>query len=228
MFVYKITNTQNGKLYIGVTIRTLENRWIRHKSSALKGSMSPIHRAIRKYGETNFTIELVEEVARIEELPLAEQKWIVYYNTFHSSDGYNATKGGDGTWGRIHSAETRAKIKTSLQTARDEGRFLNAAWYTNVLLARQHQVGVALSEQHKANISKATKGKPKNHMSGKLPIAVDQFSKDGELLITHISYAAAAKYVNTDASSIMKCCQGKRKTVMGFIFKYHKEQVANA
>ena len=35
MIIYKITNKQNGKMYIGQTINSLENRWKRHQSDAL-------------------------------------------------------------------------------------------------------------------------------------------------------------------------------------------------
>ena len=35
MIIYKITNKQNGKMYIGQTINSLEDRWKRHQSDAL-------------------------------------------------------------------------------------------------------------------------------------------------------------------------------------------------
>ena len=34
--VYKITNVLNGKIYIGITTRTLEERWQQHCYDALK------------------------------------------------------------------------------------------------------------------------------------------------------------------------------------------------
>lgn len=93
--IYKITNLINNKKYIGKTIETLEKRWKRHVYSALREENPyPLSRAIRKYGEEAFKIELIEE-APDSELSELEIKYIKIYNTFEG-DGYNATIGGDG------------------------------------------------------------------------------------------------------------------------------------
>lgn len=222
MLVYKITNSVNDKLYIGVTVKTLQNRWNRHKSSANNGSNSPIHRAMRKYGFDAFSIELIMEVNSVEEMKKMEQMFIEEYNTFGPDGrGYNATKGGDGTWGRTHSQQTLEKIKDGLQKARDEGRFLNEAWYQKCLLARKNQIGVSFTEERKQKISKSLKGKSKNHLSGKLPVSVDQYCKEtGEYIQTFESYGQAARAINSNQSDVMRCCQGKRRSVKGFIFKF--------
>lgn len=48
MFIYKITNTRNNKVYIGQT----ESRWYRNKH---------IQNAWNKYGEASFTFEVIEQ-----------------------------------------------------------------------------------------------------------------------------------------------------------------------
>ena len=50
-----------------------------------------IHRAINKYGKSNFTIEVIEEVESTN-LNDRERYWIKYYNSYNN--GYNSTKGG--------------------------------------------------------------------------------------------------------------------------------------
>lgn len=57
MWVYKITNIQNGKVYIGQSVRPISERWHRHITHAMSGVLDThFARAIRKYGEESFTI----------------------------------------------------------------------------------------------------------------------------------------------------------------------------
>ena len=99
-FIYKVTNTTNGKLYIGKTIRDVQGRFQEHLREAYaKNFHRPFHDAIRKYGPENFSVETIEEVS-YNEIDIREQYWIEYYRSyigFNDSNGYNATLGGDGT-----------------------------------------------------------------------------------------------------------------------------------
>ena len=40
MFIYKITNTKNNKVYIGQTIRPIQERFKRHKTDALNNILT--------------------------------------------------------------------------------------------------------------------------------------------------------------------------------------------
>ena len=52
MWIYKITNIQNNKVYIGQTIRPIQDRFHRHINDALNNILDThFARAIRKYGE---------------------------------------------------------------------------------------------------------------------------------------------------------------------------------
>ena len=96
MIVYLITNTVNGKQYIGMTKRTLDGRWNSHCSAARRNSPYRFHAAIRKYGEESFKREVLYENLEIGECRILEESVIVEYNTM--SDGYNAKPGGCGGW----------------------------------------------------------------------------------------------------------------------------------
>ena len=90
MYIYKITNTVNGKVYIGQSIRPIEKRFQRHINDAVNNVLDThFARAIRTYGEDNFKLELVETCNTQEELNLREQYWIRYYDSIHN--GYNET-----------------------------------------------------------------------------------------------------------------------------------------
>ena len=54
MYIYKITNKINNKMYIGQTIRPVEDRWKRHINDALNNILDThFARAIRYYKPEN-------------------------------------------------------------------------------------------------------------------------------------------------------------------------------
>jgi group I intron endonuclease len=106
--VYKITNTLNGKLYIGITIRPLQTRWKQHITQS-RTSEYPLHKSMRKYGIDQFTIEVIEMCIDHTTLLQRERYWIECYNTM-IPNGYNITAGGEGIFGMHRSEETKRKI----------------------------------------------------------------------------------------------------------------------
>lgn len=96
-FIYKITNLQNNKVYIGQTSTSLERRFRQHQIAAFTLQLKrPLYNAMRKYGIENFKIDLLEEVAPTE-VSAREQFYIKLYESFAPlGKGYNATRGGEG------------------------------------------------------------------------------------------------------------------------------------
>ena len=92
--IYIIRNTINSKVYIGQTKVSLKLRFQNHLSAARNGKDYVIGKAIRKYGEENFYIELLEECT-IEELNESERYWISYFNSTDNKFGYNISIGGN-------------------------------------------------------------------------------------------------------------------------------------
>lgn len=92
-FIYKITNIVNGKSYIGQTIQDVKERFYQHCATKCSKAVSnmAIHKAIKKYGKSNFTIEVIEEIDSAN-LNDREKYWIKYYNSYNN--GYNSTEGG--------------------------------------------------------------------------------------------------------------------------------------
>lgn len=88
--VYKITNIINGKCYIGVTTRNIEQRFEEHCKAD-----SGIGKAIKKYGRGNFLKEIIDYAYNHDELMVLEIKYIEKYNSYKS--GYNYTLGGEGS-----------------------------------------------------------------------------------------------------------------------------------
>ncbi len=92
MIVYMIRNRVNGKAYIGQTVRKLRQRLSHHKCAAKRGSLSPVHSAIRKYGLGAFVIEVLASAKSLLRLNALEEHFISKCGTL-SPDGYNVTKG---------------------------------------------------------------------------------------------------------------------------------------
>lgn len=109
--VYKITNKVNGKIYIGITNQGSGVRYYKHWYDARKGDPCPIHKAMAKYGKENFILEIIDFANTYEELKEKEKFYIKKFNSTDRSTGYNLTEGGDGTFGRLHSEETKNKIR---------------------------------------------------------------------------------------------------------------------
>ena len=96
--IYKITNKINNKSYIGKSVN-IEKRWKYHLDNfnCKKEYDKALYRAFRKYGESNFSFEVLEELDELQYDALSderEQYWIQFYNSF--AEGYNETPGGDG------------------------------------------------------------------------------------------------------------------------------------
>ena len=84
--IYIITNKTNNKQYIGKTEKTIEERWKQHCYNAKRGINTHLYKAIRKYGESNFTIDFLCDGLDNEEVIMIESML----------PAYNMTKGGTG------------------------------------------------------------------------------------------------------------------------------------
>jgi len=116
MVIYKITNTINGKVYIGKTKNQVQRRWQNHVRLAKNGSTVALHLAIRKYGATNFSFEEIISVLNENDLDYFEIHFIKEFNSclLNGGHGYNMTFGGDGlSAGFKHSQTTKDKMSSS-------------------------------------------------------------------------------------------------------------------
>jgi group I intron endonuclease len=95
MFIYRITNTKNGKKYIGQTSKSLEERFNAHAKHAKNKVNRHLYDAMNCYGVESFVIEMIETCSSKEELDDREKFWIQEENTF-TPNGYNMTLGGGG------------------------------------------------------------------------------------------------------------------------------------
>jgi|694.fasta_scaffold32799_9 hypothetical protein len=87
MYIYKITNTINGRWYIGKTNGQDPN---------YMGSGKLLKQAYKKYGQENFVKEVLETCTSEQELNLREQHWIQESGALSDPLSYNLAEGGGG------------------------------------------------------------------------------------------------------------------------------------
>ena len=137
--IYKITNTVNGKAYIGQTIHdAVKGRINDHLNGKSQGNQL-VKRAVEKYGRDAFTYEILYDGIIPEFLDMLEIEAIEKFNTI-APHGYNLETGGNNA--KTSSAETRRKMSEATKGE-------NHPMY-----------GKSLSEETKRKMSKALKGKP--------------------------------------------------------------------
>ncbi len=212
-YVYKITNDVNGKMYIGQTSRTLEERFDEHLNELNKKRSigRPLYDAMRKYGVSHFHVDLIEETDSPKE---REVYWVEYYGTF--KNGYNATLGGDGK----RYLDYDLVVMIYQQTG-------NMAETANLLGICADSVDEILRIKNECKRSSAE-------------IAIEKYSKpvhmfdlNGLYIKSFISVADAARYLidnklsNGKASGlrtrISNVCHGKRKSAAGFKWAYENK-----
>jgi group I intron endonuclease len=116
MIIYKITNTKNGKIYIGKHCGTSEERWKQHLKNALD-STRPEHLYRAMDGNiNNFTYEVLEThplSVGDEFLNEREKFYIRKLKSRSDENGYNMTEGGEGVTAQFCSTETKKKMSNS-------------------------------------------------------------------------------------------------------------------
>lgn len=125
-FIYKITNKINGKSYIGQTIQDVKERFYQHCATKCSQAIlnMVIHKAINKYGKSNFTIEVIEEIESTN-LNDRERYWIKYYDSYNN--GYNSTEGGQDGIKLFKNLDTESIVREykSGKSLREIGRLFN-------------------------------------------------------------------------------------------------------
>lgn len=210
-YIYKITNDINDKIYVGKTDFSLEKRFRKHCQDAFRdrNEKRPLYAAMRKYGIEHFKIELIEETDNPEE---REIYWIGFYDGY--TQGYNATKGGDGKQLYDHQAIlTRLKEHPYPYDIAEEFNCCRDIIYN---LAKQNNIEI--------------KNKANELFKEKLSKRISAYSKSGKFIQNFSSTSDAAKWCfeNKKCTTfnsgvrghIAEAANGKRKSAYSYIWKY--------
>lgn len=207
-YIYCITNLVNNKKYVGKTTQTLEVRFKKHCLDSKRESKEkrPLYNAMNKYGIDKFEITLLEE----SDDNLLEQRevyWIEKLNTY-GSNGYNATKGGDGKL--LYNHNRIIELYKEGYNIPKIAQIIGCAESTIRILIKVSDV-----EIHEGHSKK-----------------IVQYDLEGNVLYQFWGSVEAAHYlvdnglassktkIKTISRAIVGCCQGVRKTAYKFKWKY--------
>jgi group I intron endonuclease len=236
MFIYKVTDKTNGKLYIGMTKDTIANRWSQHISLKYSGA-TLLKFAINKRGASSFTIEQIDSASSIKELKEKEIFWIKTLNT-QRPNGYNIQPGGIG--GRNEESVLAHEIPVKCTTTGENFRSIMAAslklnvGHSKVAAVcagrRDSTGGLAFeyldsekrirADEKRAYRKDEARLRNKRSLSGKIG-AKKRFKKVRciETGIVFESIAETARIMGLWRPNIVKNLRGKHKSVQGYTFE---------
>lgn len=199
-YIYKITNTINNKSYIGKTEKTdPQKRWKEHLQDYKRSYVNkrPLYEAFKKYGPDKFVFEIIEETEQANE---REIYYISKYNTYKK--GYNATLGGDGNSYITNQQEVVDYYLEHKPFIKDLMEHFKMSRETIVKILKQFKIEYNTKARHSREII--------------------QKDKEGKILNTFNSAREAALYLGNIKlnSHINQCCNGKRKSILGFTWEF--------
>lgn len=189
--IYKITNKVNQKIYIGWTKH--KNPIKRFKKHIYESNYNPVyilHKAIKKYGQNNFSFEVLEKFTNIKIVKEKEKEYISKFNSYYlTGHGYNMTLGGEGHIGKTFATVSTAWKKGNIPWNKGikwkemSGKNHHAYGKKGYNLGKKHphmekQYEITFSDGHKETIKGFRKfAKERNYnigcmnqvISGKLP-----------------------------------------------------------
>lgn len=234
--IYKITNTVNGKYYIGSAV-SINRRWNVHRSQLRSGKHHSIvlQRAWDKYGESAFKFSVVEYVDR-DRLLETEQKYIDALNPCDSSVGYNISKmasavclkGADNpNYGKPMSDAQKEKLRQALlgHEVSKETRAAISKSCKGLLAGEKHPMyGLPVSQERRDAQSEKMKGRFSGEQNPSAR-AVIKYDLNMNRLAIYSTMKQAAEAVQGDNSNIATCCRGRYKTAYGYIWRYAEKAV---
>lgn len=212
-YIYKITNKINNKVYVGKTLKTIEERWKEHTHDYLKrqNEKRPLYSAMKKYGIENFYIEQLEETSE-ELVNEREVYWIETLGSFKY--GYNATIGGDGKayLDRELLIKTYLETKNIKQTAKllniDAGNLSKILKSNNIEILSQAKVAELYYGKSVAMLDKNTK---------EIIRTFPSLSSAAIFIKENYNVSACQKAISTN---IGRVARGKRNSAHGFSWKF--------
>jgi len=148
-YIYVITNTENGKFYIGQTRKPVSIRWSEHQSDARLRVKSHFHKAIRKHGGAAFDVQVLATGTDPDDLNQQEALWIFVTNA--TRYGYNLALGGSV---EPHTPEQRANnAAAQKRRTRRPDEIAQSAWLS------KWWIGKKRSAANRRAVAQALKGR---------------------------------------------------------------------
>ena len=221
--VYQHKNKINGKVYIGITGRTPEDRW---GANGCNYKSSPyFYSAIKKYGWDNFEHNILFENLTKEQACAKEQELIKQFNSTNREFGYNVTSGGE-----IFTLNEDAKKKKSISMLGNKNGLGHPCSEEKKEKISKAQKGRQLTKQHKEKLSiAATRRKvpcsedKKKKLSQNYPYKKKVYCKELDKIFDSVQQCS--KELGIPATNITKLCNGRGKTLKGYHLEYYNDTI---
>lgn len=206
--IYTITNLVDNKVYIGYALMfntRKSDHWDKLKRNKHKNIY--LQRAWNKYGEDNFSFEILEECEK-QFLASLEHYWCTILDTHNPERGYNIRK--THPYSRVIVSE-ETKLKMSLLY---KGKKLPKLTHEKIWKTRNEN-GWVMSQEHKEKIGKANKGRKYKSKKAKKVLQLDL---DDNVIKEWESLTEA---IRNNKGDIWACIKGIQKTtIKKFKWKY--------
>lgn len=212
-YIYKITNDINDKVYVGKSEYSIQKRWKEHlkDSKKRKNEKRPLYNAMNKYGPEHFFIELVEETDNLSE---REQFWIDYYDAYYN--GYNGTKGGDGS--RRLDYDLVISTYKKVQNVAETAKLCNVHYDSVRKILKGNNVAIKSNGEVTQDQSNVRVEMYDKNDHDKLIKKFDSIS-DAARYIKSIDKQVKAELKHI-VSGISKVCKWKTKSAYGYFWRY--------
>lgn len=218
--IYK-AKSPSGKEYIGITSKSLKSRICDHRYASKKFN-HPFGKAVKKYGD-NLEWEILFIVDSWEEACKEEIRLIKEYNTF-VPNGYNATRGGEGSVGRIITEEERLRLST--YKFNNSGIKFSKEHCKRISESRKGQVSsnkgkiTSLETRTKQSISNLGQKRSTNTRLKMKKYQPFEVFKNGLLVFTFDYIVDCCEKLKTKSSRVSDCLKGKRNKHLNYTFKF--------
>lgn len=207
--VYKLTNSETGKCYIGATSQKLSSRFKQGKGYK---KCSRMWDAIQQYGWETFSDEILA-ICNPQAAEIVEKYFIAKYKSNEPQYGYNLEAGGKHK-GQV-AEETRHKLQITSSYKRSE------AW---CIRNGEIHKGMKHSEAARKRMSKSQKAFYRSESgreiakarAAKISKPIAKLDESGKVIEVYCSIAEAAKSVGVATSGISRCCKGEQKQSAGY------------
>lgn len=214
-YIYKITNKINGKIYIGKTTKTIEERFKGHVYESKRNKNNNyFHNAIIKYGAENFSLEEIECVDN-SKLNDREKYWISFYMSNFVKIGYNGTVGGDGN------SKINTNILNEINNLWNLG--LSITEIANKINLQCQTVKKCLSENPEfSEEEKKKRSVDRNSKNHSKPVLM--YDLNGNFICRYNNILMTSKETEYAYDTISKCCKNIISNIDIFQFRFEGDK----